>query len=280
MTTTVRRVTIVGAMGASGLDTSVPHSARIYDYLLGGKDNFEADRIAAEQIMKGSPNLAVSMRANRQFMARMAGHVAREHGMRQFLDIGTGLPTAPNLHEVVQDIDPAARVVYVDNDPIVLVHARALLTSTSQGRAAYLDADLAHADAIMRSPEVSGTLDLSRPVVVSLIAMLHFIVDDAQVNAVIRTLLDPLAPGSMLAISTLTADSAPEEVARGVAGYRAQGIAAKARTREQVEALFGGLELLDPGVCLVHHWHPVPGRPVPADDEVFVYGGVAVKRPR
>ncbi|HWS31793.1 MAG TPA: SAM-dependent methyltransferase [Actinoplanes sp.] len=264
-------------MGEAGLDTSIPHSARIYDHLLGGKDNFEADRAAAGHIMKGSPNLAVSMRANRQFMARMAGYVALVHGMRQFLDIGTGLPTAPNLHEVVQDVDPTARVVYVDNDPIVLVHARALLTSTPQGRAAYLDADLADADGIMRSPEVVGTLDLNRPVLLSLIAMLHFMVDDDQVHAVLRSLLAPLAPGSMLAISTLTADSAPDEVARGVAGYHAQGIPARARTREQVAALFDGLELLDPGVCLVHRWHPDPAVPAPADDTVFVYGGVAVK---
>ncbi|GAA1644012.1 SAM-dependent methyltransferase [Actinoplanes couchii] len=260
------------------MDTSVPHSARIYDYLLGGKDNFEADRAAAGHITKGSPNLPVSMRANRLFMARMAGRVARVHGIRQFLDIGTGLPTAPNLHEVVQKVDPAARVVYIDNDPIVLVHARALLTSTPQGRAAYLDADLADADTIMRSPEVHDTLDLKQPVLVSLIAMLHFVVDDDRVHAVIRRLMGPLAPGSMLAISTLTADSAPAEVARGVAGYRAQGIPARARTRGQVEALFDGLELLDPGVCPVHRWHPEPDQPGPDDDKVFVYGGVAVKR--
>lgn len=265
-------------MGEVGLNTSVPHSARIYDYLLGGKDNFEADRGAAEQIVKGSPNLPVSMRANRMFMARMAGFVAREYGVRQFLDIGTGLPTAPNLHEVVQGVDPKSRVVYIDNDPIVLVHARALLTSTPQGRAAYLDADLANADQIMRSSEVRDTLDLNQPVLLSLLAMLHFVVDDERVHAVIDRLMDPLPPGSMLAISTLTADSAPDEVARGVAGYQAQGIPARARTKAQVEALFGDLELLDPGVCLVHRWHPEPGIPTPDDDKVFVYGGVAVKR--
>src|SRR3954447_20213224 len=153
------------------LNTSVPHSARIYDFLLGGKDNFEADRAAAATIVEASPSLPISMRANRQYMARVAHYLAADRGIRQFLDIGTGLPTSPNLHEVVQGVAPESRVVYVDNDPIVLVHARALLTSSPEGRTAYLDADLRHPDAILAAPQLTETLDLGEPVAVSLIAV-------------------------------------------------------------------------------------------------------------
>src|SRR3954470_25049038 len=145
------------------LNTSVPHSARIYDFLLGGKDNFEADRAAAATIVEASPSLPISMRANRQYMARVAHYLAADRGIRQFLDIGTGLPTSPNLHEVVQSVAPGSRVVYVDNDPIVLVHARALLTGAAEGRTSYLDADLHDPQAILGSAEFRETFDLSRP---------------------------------------------------------------------------------------------------------------------
>jgi trans-aconitate methyltransferase len=256
----------------------VPHSARIYDYLLGGKDNFAADRAAAGAITADWPHLAISMRANRAFMARTARRLAAEHGMRQFLDIGSGLPTSPNLHEVVQGVAPRSRVVYVDNDPIVLSQARALLTSTPEGRTAYLDADLNDAAAIIGSAEVRETLDLSRPVALSLIAVLQFVVDESRAHAIIDRLLAPLAPGSMLALSTVTADSAPDEVRKGVAAYVSKGIDEKARDRAEVEALFAGLDLIDPGVVLVSHWHPEhTDTPVP-DEHVHMYGGVAVKR--
>jgi len=260
------------------LNTDVPHSARIYDYLLGGKDNFAADREAATGITKGWPHLAISMRANRSYMARQAQFIAAELGIRQFLDIGAGLPTAPNLHEVVQSVAPESRVVYVDNDPIVLVHARALLTSTPQGRTAYLDADLHDPDAIVTSEQFVETFDLTEPVALSLIAILQFIVDEAEAHRIIDQLMAPLPSGSVLALSTVTADSAPEEVNEGVAAYVARGIEEKARNRAEVEDLFRGFELIDPGVALVSRWRPDEASRALPDEHVHMYGGVARKR--
>jgi S-adenosyl methyltransferase len=259
------------------LRTDAPHSARIYDYLLGGKDNYPADRRAAEEIIKDWVNLPKSMRANRHFMRRVTRHLAAERGIRQFLDIGTGLPTAPNLHEVAQGEAPDARIVYVDNDPIVLIHARALLTSTREGRTTYLDADFRDPLAILSSPELRETLDLDRPVALSIIAMLQFIIDDKIAKKVIDQLMAPLASGSVLALSTVTAESAPEEVNNGVAAYNARGIPTVARDKAQVEAFFEGLELLDPGVVLVNHWHADDLAAAVDDAHVHMYGGVARK---
>jgi hypothetical protein len=260
------------------LNTTVPHSARIYDHLLGGKDNFAVDRDAAAAITAHWPHLGISMRANRTYMARQARFVATDLGIRQFLDIGAGLPTAPNLHEVVQAVAPDARILYVDNDPLVLTHARALLAGTPQGRTAYLDADLHDPAAILESEALRTTFDLSKPVALSLIAILQFIVDDDEAHRIIDRLLEPLPPGSVLALSTVTADSAPEEVTRGTAAYVARGIDEKPRDRAQVEDLFRGLDLIDPGVTLVNHWRPdETARAVP-DEHVHMYGGVAVKR--
>jgi S-adenosyl methyltransferase len=265
-------------VSAADLNTDVPHSARIYDYLLGGKDNFEADRDAAAFITADWPHLAISMRANRNYMARQARFIAAELGIRQFLDIGAGLPTAPNLHEVVQQVAPTSRVMYVDNDPIVLVHARALLTSAPGGHTAYLDADLHDPATIISSAEFRQTFDLSRPVALSLIAILQFVVDDDRAHHIIDTLMAPLAPGSVLAMSTVTADSAPDEVTKGVAAYVARGIDEKARDLAECRQLFRGLDLIDPGVVLVNHWRPdAAARAVP-DEHVHMYGGVAVKR--
>ncbi|ONH60491.1 methyltransferase [Frankia sp. CcI49] len=259
------------------LKTDVPHSARVYDYILGGKDNFPADRAAAGDFTRSMPNLPTSMRANRNFMARMAHVVAAEHGIRQFLDIGTGLPTEPNLHEVVQKVAPDARIVYVDNDPIVLVHARALLTSTREGRTAYLDADFTDPRSILKSEQLASTFDLDQPVAVSLIAILQFVPDDAIVQDVIDQLMAPLPAGSLLALSTVTADSAPEEIAAGVAAYGASGIPMAARDRSTVEGFFRGLEILDPGVVLVHRWHPDAESAALADSQVYMYGAIARK---
>ncbi|WP_242901982.1 SAM-dependent methyltransferase [Actinomadura terrae] len=259
------------------LKTDIPHSARVYDYILGGKDNYPADRAAAGAIVADWPNLPKSMRANRNFMARLAHHLAAEHGIRQFLDIGTGLPTSPNLHEVAQSVAPDARILYVDNDPIVLVHARALLTSTPEGRTSYLDADFLDADAILGSAQLRDTFDLSRPVAVSLIAIVHFMPDDAEVQGIIDRLLEPLAPGSLLAVSACTADSAPEEVEAGVAAYNANGIPIVARDKERFGGFFRGLELLDPGVVLVNHWHPDEEAAAVDDAHVHMYGALARK---
>jgi hypothetical protein len=257
------------------LNTSIPHSARIYDYLLGGKDNFEADRAAAGAIVEASPSLPISMRANRHYMARVAHYLAAERGIRQFLDIGTGLPTSPNLHEVVQAVDPASRVVYVDNDPIVLVHARALLTTEPGGVTAYIDADLRDTSTILGADDLIKTLDFSRPVSVSLIAVLQFITDEDDAHRIIDELMDRLPAGSTLAISTVTAHN-PQAVA-GAAAYRARGIAAKARTDDEVTGLFRGLELVEPGVTLVHRWRPDAEAAAIDDSHVQMSGGVAVK---
>jgi hypothetical protein len=259
------------------LNTDVPHSARIYDHLLGGKDNFAADRNAATSITKDWPHLAISMRANRAYMARQARFIAAELGIRQFLDIGAGLPTAPNLHEVVQSVAPESRIVYVDNDPIVLVHARALLASAPEGRTAYLDANLHDPKAIVTSPEFLETFDLTKPVALSLIAILQFVVDETEAYRIIDQLMAPLPSGSVLAVSTVTADSAPEEVNAGVAEYVARGIEEKARDRAEVERLFRGFELIDPGVVLVHRWRPDEAARALPDEHVHMYGGVARK---
>jgi hypothetical protein len=266
-----------GESRAVDLKTNVPHSARIYDYLLGGKDNFPADREAAAEITKDWVNLPKSMRANRSFMSRVTRYLAAEQGIRQFLDIGTGLPTSPNLHEVAQSVAPGSRVVYVDSDPIVLAHARALLTSTPEGRTAYVDADLRDPANILDSRQVRDTLDLRQPIALSLIAILQFITDEQEAHSIVDRLMEPLPSGSVLALSTVTADSAPEEVNRGVAAYAARGIPERVRNKAEVDSFFSGLELITPGVVLVSHWHPDDAARAIEDAHVHMYGGVAVK---
>ncbi|MFF0865971.1 SAM-dependent methyltransferase [Nonomuraea sp. NPDC003560] len=260
------------------LRTNVPHSARVYDYLLGGKDNFAADRTAAEEVIKIAPYMPTSVRANRDFMVRVTRHLAAERGVDQFIDVGTGLPTSPNLHEVAQQADPAARVVYVDNDPLVLVHARALLTSSPEGRTRYIQADLNDPDAIIGSAEVRETFDFTRPVALCLIAVVHFIPDDSDVRSIIEHLMKPLPPGSFLALSTITLDSAPSRlVSEAVAQYNRRGIMSKARTRAQIEEFFTGFELIEPGVVPVHRWRPDDRALLVEDSMVSMYGGLAVK---
>lgn len=257
------------------LRVDVPHSARVYDYLLGGKDNYPADREVGERMAQASPGIRETARANRAFMVRAARYLAVETGIRQFLDIGTGLPTSPNLHEVVQAVDPTTRVVYVDNDPIVLVNARALLTSTGEGMTAYVDADLNDPDAIMRSAELHHALDLSRPVAVSLIGIMHFVVDDDDALHILQRLMDPLSPGSALSITSLTADVAPHEMGGVTDAAASGGITSRLRARAEVEAFFAGLDIVDPGVALVNQWRPDRGTP---RRSAPVYGGVALKR--
>jgi S-adenosyl methyltransferase len=259
------------------LRADVAHSARIYDYLLGGKDNFASDRAAAAAIVENLPHLPTSMRANRRFLVRVGRYLSGELGLRQFLDIGTGLPTSPNLHEVVQQVAADSRVVYVDNDPLVLVHARALLTSSPQGRTAYLDADLLDPDRILSSPVLRETLDLAAPVALSLLAILQFIQDDGQAKQIIDQLMAALPPSSALVVSTVTGDSSPEQVARAAVAYRSSGIPTRARSRAEVEALVTGLRIVDPGVVLVHRWHPDELERDLADEQVFMYGVVALK---
>ena len=269
---------LVDHVPAIELRTDVPHSARMYDYYLGGKDNFPADRQAAEQALAAFPDLRTTASTNRAFLHRATRFLAAEAGIRQFLDIGTGIPTSPNLHEVAQAVAPECRVVYADNDPIVLAHARALLTSTSEGRTAYLDADLHEPEKILASAELRDTLDLTRPIALSLIAVLHFFPDDHEPHRIVRTLLDALPVGSYLTITHVTGDFAPEQIERLAATYRARGIPAQARSRSQVESFFAGLELVDPGITVLHRWRPdSPDEAGLTDAQVGGYGGVARK---
>jgi O-methyltransferase involved in polyketide biosynthesis len=255
-------------------DTSVPHIARVYDFWLGGKDNFAADRQLGEQTLEAYPNLVFSVRANRAFLARTVRFLAEEAGIRQFLDIGTGIPTANNTHEVAQGIAPEARIVYVDNDPIVLSHARALLKSSPQGACAYLDADLRDPDAILAA--AADTLDFSQPVAVMLIAVMHFIGDDAQASAIISRLMAACVPGSFLVISHVGADIDAAQQGEMVRRLN-QSVAEKAtmRDRSGVTRLFDGLELAEPGVVRVSDWRP--DSDLEAARPTGLWGGVARK---
>ena len=261
------------------LHTDQPHPARVYDYLLGGKDNFAADRAAAEAGLRANPNSRIPPRENRAFLGRAVRYLAGEAGISQFLDIGTGIPTSPNVHEVAQQIEPRARIVYVDNDPIVLTQARALLTTGPEGKTAYIDADLRDIDAILGSAELQRTLDLSKPVGLLLIAVMHFIPDEDDPWALGARLLAALPSGSYLALSHLTGDFDPAAWAGVVAVYRRSGVTMQVRPKPDVERFFAGLDLIDPGVVSLPQWRPDPsdfGSP-PSDAAVSVYGGVARK---
>ncbi|WP_406110786.1 SAM-dependent methyltransferase [Kitasatospora purpeofusca] len=260
------------------LRMDVPHSARVYDYLIGGKTNFAPDRVAAHASVQAWPALPTSMRTTRTFMERVVRHLAEKHGVRQFLDVGTGIPTSPNVHELAQAVAPESRVVYVDNDPIVLTHARALMSSAPEGRTAYLDADLRDVDSILDSPALRQVLDLSRPVALSLIAIVHFVLDADDPQGLVRRLMDRLAPGSFLALTVFTGDTDPVGVGGVGREYNARGIPLQIRDRAETLAFFDGYELLDPGVTLVHHWNPDPDAAPIRDQDIAMYGGVAVKR--
>ncbi len=258
-----------------------PHPARVYDYLLGGKDNFEADRAAAQAGLQANPNSRVPPRENRAFLRRAVRYLARDAGITQFLDIGTGIPTSPNVHEIAQDADPRARVVYVDNDPIVLAHARALLTSGPVGKTAYVDADLRDVGTILSSADLRQTLDLSRPVALLLIAVMHFIPDGDDPWGLAARLLAELPAGSYLALSHLTGDFDPAAWAGVAAVYRRSGVTMQVRSLADVERFFAGLDVIDPGVVSLPRWRPDSrdiGQPGQAQDAaVSVYGGVGRK---
>jgi hypothetical protein len=260
------------------LQTHRPHPARVYDYLLGGKDNFAADRAAAEQGMQANPNSLIPPRENRAFLARAVRHLAREAGIRQFLDIGTGIPTSPNVHELAQEVAPASRIVYVDNDPIVLAHARALLTSSPEGRTAYIDADLRDVDRILGNPKLRETLDLSQPVGLLLIAIMHFVPDEAGPYDLAGRLTEALPSGSHLALSHLTGDFDPQAWEGVAAVYRKSGVTMRVRSYGEIERFFDGLDLVEPGLVSLPHWRPGPAAvEPPGDAAVSVYGGVARK---
>ena len=268
----------MGEEEAVDLDVGRAHGARIYDYILGGKDNYEPDRAAGEESLEVWPALRIHMQANRTFMHRAARFLAAECGIRQFLDIGTGIPTAPNLHEVVQAVAPDSRVVYVDNDPVVLAHARALMSSTREGRTDYIHGDMRDPEAILAAPQLRQTLDLNRPIGLMLIAMLHFIEDDAEALRVARHVIDILPPGSYFAATIATDDFAPEPLAKVRDLYHSHGETLRWRTKAQAEQFFEGLELEEPGLVQMHKWRPDPIHIGKIDDaDIAMYGAVGRK---
>ncbi|WP_433871255.1 SAM-dependent methyltransferase [Saccharopolyspora sp. CA-218241] len=269
-----------GGDGLRSLDlrTDEAHSARIYDAVLGGKDNYAVDREAAAAMLREWPALPVHMRANRDFMHRAARYLAEEAGIRQFLDVGTGIPTSPNLHEVAQAVAPESRVVYVDNDPIVLAHSRALMAGTPEGSTAYVEADMRDPRAILDAPGFRDTLDPAEPIALCVIAIVHFMLDEDDAVGLVRQLLDPLPAGSYLAMSIGTADCAPDEIGRVAREYAARGMPMRLRDPEESLAFFEGLDLVEPGLVQVHHWHPDPAEIGTIDDaDVGMYGALARK---
>jgi hypothetical protein len=255
------------------IDTTVAHPARRYDYWLGGKDNFAADRESGDAVEAAFPTIRLAVLENRRFLGRAVRFLAQEAGIEQFLDIGTGIPAAGNTHEVAQGFNPKARVVYVDNDPIVLTHARALLTSTTgEGTTAYIDADLRDPDAILADPALASTLDLSRPVALMLIAVLHFLGDDDDPYGTVSRLVAALPAGSYLVISHTTFDYMPPEQ---VAANLAIDARFRPRSRDEVARFFAGLDLVPPGLLPCSQWcadHEPQPRPAVAD--VAMYGGI------
>jgi len=259
---------------SSAIDTSVAHPARRYDYWLGGKDNFAADRASGDAVEAQFPTIRLGVRENRLFMCRAVDFAARQQGIRQFLDIGTGIPTSPNTHQIAQDADPAARIVYVDNDPLVLTHARALLTGTPQGRTAYLEADLREPRKILAHPDLLATLDPAKPIALMLLAVLHFIRDADGPRAIIDTLIDALPDGSLVIASHATLEHLPPEQAEAI--VKADGRALP-RSGAGLAALFArpDLELIEPVKSVSRWWPEAAPEPRPSIADVACNGLVA-----
>lgn len=256
-------------------DTSRAHMARVYDFWLDGKDNYAADRAVGEQVAAAYPDIRSAVRAQRAFLARAVHFLVAEAGIRQFLDIGTGLPSANNTHQVAQRAAPESRVVYVDNDPIVLAHARALLTSSPEGATAYIDADLRATDTILE--RAARTLDFGQPVAVMLLGILQGIPDQEGPGAIIARLMHAVPSASHLALTQIASDVAADEVAEGVQRYNEQAAApVAARTHAEVCEFFAGLELVDPGVVQAHRWRPGTGD-LGSTRNLAIYAGVGQK---
>ncbi|KUL22362.1 SAM-dependent methyltransferase [Actinoplanes awajinensis] len=263
---------------AAGLAPEVAHPARRYDYWLGGADNFAADRASGDELERLFPKVRLGALANRALLGRATRFLAAEAGIRQFLDIGTGLPTAGNTHAVAQRWAPDSRVVYVDNDPLVTVHARALLDSAPEGRTAYLEADLNDPESILADPVLNATLDLGQPVGLMLIAVLHFLHGDGAAEGIVRRLLTALPPGSYLVATHATSDfGTPEQQAL----YRQLVEQGKSdvwtRGRDEFTGLFDGLELVDPGVVPASEWRPEPGAEIPPRSDINIWTAVGRK---
>ena len=242
-------------LSRTGIDTSVAHPARIWNYWLGGKDNFTVDREIGERLISILPELVDSVRADRQFLARAVEYLAGQEGIRQFLDIGAGLPTAENTHQIAQRMAPESRIAYVDNDPLVLSHARALLTGTPQGACDYIHADVREPGTILAG--AAATLDLARPVAIMMLGILNFVLDDDEAQAILGRLLDGVPSGSYLVISHPTAEVDPEPAMRMQQVWNRQGAAPlRIRTREEIARFFDGLDLVEPGVVSCSRWWP------------------------
>ncbi|MFE4336187.1 SAM-dependent methyltransferase [Streptomyces sp. NPDC056831] len=259
--------------GLAPIDTSRPHPARMYDWYLGGKDSYPVDWEAGEKVKAFFPGVAELARANRKFMHR-ASRMLAERGIRQFLDVGTGIPTEPNLHQVVQAVAPDTRVVYADNDPIVLRHAEALLHSTPDGHTSYIQADVREPQRIIDSAR--ETFSFKEPVALSMVALLHFVSDEYKPYDLVRQLLDPLPAGSYLVLSHVTGDFEPEAWEGIVDIYRRSGTPAQVRSREEFAAFFTGLTLIEPGVELATKWCPAPDQ-LERPEPVPLYVAVAQK---
>jgi S-adenosyl methyltransferase len=259
----------------ASIDSSVPHTARIWNYWLGGKDNFGADRAVGDQVQQFLPDIVTSARADRAFLDRAVRFLVAEAGIRQFLDIGTGLPTAQNTHEVAQSIAPESRIVYADNDPMVLAHARALLTSTPEGVTDYLDADARDTGTILEA--AADTLDFTRPVAVMLLGVLNFIGDDDEARGVVRRLMAAVPSGSYLAVAHPTTEIKPEESAAAARQWNETATPPiTLRGKAGLLRYFEGLDLLEPGVVTCTRWRPAPDDPA-GDTDVYQFCGLARK---
>jgi hypothetical protein len=257
--------------GSPEIDATVPNSARIWNYWLGGKDNYPVDREAGDDYRAIYPEIVDVARASRQFLARAVRYLAGEAQLRQFLDIGTGLPTADNTHEIAQRVAPEARVVYVDNDPVVLAHARALLTSSRQGGTAYIDADLRDPETILAA--AARTLDFTQPIGLMLLGIVGHIDDDDQARAIVRRLLDALPSGSYLTLCEGTNDLYQSGVEAQRLYNQSGAMPYRLRSAKQIAGFFEDLELVEPGVVSCPRWRPDPGTPLPPEmDQVAGVG--------
>jgi len=260
-----------GVSASSKLDTTVPHSARIWNYWLGGKDNFEADRAAGDEVIAHIPDIPIGAKSERAFLKRVIRFLVDDAGIRQFLDVGTGLPSADNTHEVAQSLDPSCRVLYIDNDPLVMSHARALLASTPEGSCNYVEADLREPEAILASAR--QTLDFSQPIGLMLLGVVNHLMDDDVAYGCVAQLVQAMPTGSYLVLTHSTAEIHGEPMLRVMRETTERGgTPIRARTKVELERFFDGLDLLEPGVVTCSRWRPDPQSTEP---EVYLFGGAA-----
>ncbi len=255
-----------------GIDTSVAHPARVWDYWLDGKDNFAPDREVGDHILQALPEFQMIARADREFLGRAVRHLAGDAGVRQFLDIGTGIPTANNTHQVAQSVAPDSRIVYVDNDPIVLVHARALLTSSEEGATEYVDADVNDPDAIIE--QAKATLDFDKPVAITMLAILEFVPETSKAQSIVRRLLDATPAGSFFVMSGPVSGEAMDRAAQ--LWNESGATPVTTRSLEEQRSMFDGLELLEPGLVPLPQWRPEPSTLYTEQDFPYV-GGIGRK---